>query len=105
MENNIESNSIAQEILRGGMIVGIFDEQDSSIRSFFSGTDDCSTHERLKRNKFDEPLCWRWGNKGFDFFLPNYRAFTEKECDLIYEHIQKVYKFNPQEFLNKYYYY
>lgn len=105
MEDNIENNQTAQEIRHGGMIVGIFDEEDSSIRSFFSNRDDCSTHERLKRNKFDKPLCWRWGKNGFDFFLPNYRPFTKKEIDLIYDHILKEYKFNPIDFLNKYYYY
>jgi hypothetical protein len=100
----MDENFYLEQIKHGGMIVGIFNEDDSSISSFSAPIFDCATHERLKRNEFDSPMCWRWGRDGFKFFLPNYRAFTEKEVDLIYDHIQKKYRFDPVKFLEFYRY-
>lgn len=98
-------NSTVKELLRGGMIVGILDREDSSIQSFFSSFEDCSTHEKLKRNSFDDPICWRWNRNGFDSLFHYSDKLTEKETDLIYDHIREKYGFNPVDFLKKYYYY
>lgn len=76
---------------RGGYIVGIVNE-DLECKSFFAPMGDMASHEKLKRNKFDDPICWRWmWRQGFVFCRWDPRPFTPKMQDAVYEHLRKTY--------------
>lgn len=102
-----EMKTALEQIREGGQIVGIINEDDTytNISSFLSPIFQCETHERLKHNKFDTPLCWRWSREGFDRYSNrNQRKLTGKEVDLIYDHILHKYGFDPVVCMNSNWY-
>ena len=76
-------------------ILGVFYPETGKIRSSLGNINGPNiTHDDLKRNNFDNPMRWRYTDISgvhIPYLYRNDRGFTEKEEDLILDHIYYYY--------------